>query len=116
VVTPWRSVLLPGVTTVDRLAEAGLVVDPDAPELGVSACAGRPGCVKSKADVRADARRIMPLLPAGSRVHFAGCERRCGRPSGEHHDVLAEDGGYRLDGVEVPVGRLADSLVRKGKT
>jgi precorrin-3B synthase len=113
VVTPWRSILLPEVSDVDVLVDAGFVVDPDAPK--VTACVGRPGCAKSRADVRADALRAMPFLPAGFRAHFAGCERRCGRPSGEHHDVLAEEGGYRLDGTVIPVDELTDSLAQKGK-
>lgn len=112
VVTPWRSLLLPDTRAgqVPALADAGFVVEPDAPSLGVSACIGRPGCVKSRADVRADASKVVPGLTAGLRVHFAGCERRCGRPAGEHIDVVAECGGYRVNDGWVPVARLADSL------
>ncbi len=107
VVTPWRSILVLGTLDTD----AGLIVDPDAPSLGVSACIGRPGCAKSLADVRADAARIGRT----PRVHFAGCERRCGRPAGEHVDVLATEDGYLVDGTWVPVGELAKALAEKGK-
>ncbi|MEO6083149.1 MAG: hypothetical protein ABIQ18_08580, partial [Umezawaea sp.] len=51
--TPWRSLVLPG--TPD-LAGLGLITDPDSAWHGVTACTGRPGCAKSLADVRADAR------------------------------------------------------------
>ncbi|WP_370947515.1 precorrin-3B synthase [Amycolatopsis sp. cg5] len=102
VVTPWRSVFLPGVR--DGEALAGMLT-----ERGVTACIGRPGCAKSRADVRADARRV-----AGVRAHFAGCERRCGKPAAGHIDVLAEEDGYRVDGTWVPVAALADFLLGKG--
>lgn len=105
VVTPWRSILVLGTLAADT----GLIVDPDAPSLGVSACIGRPGCAKSRADVRADATRIGRT----PRVHVAGCERRCGKPAGEHVDVLAADGGYLIDGALVPVEELATVLAEK---
>ncbi|GAB3481186.1 nitrite/sulfite reductase [Amycolatopsis cihanbeyliensis] len=110
VVTPWRTLLLPGCADDEPLAMAGLVVAAEDPVAGISACIGRPGCAKSRADVRADARAVLPVLPPGTRAHFAGCERRCGRPRGDHVDVLADGGGYRVDGAWVPVAGLADSL------
>ncbi|WP_409496352.1 precorrin-3B synthase [Amycolatopsis sp. cmx-11-12] len=106
VVTPWRSILVLG--TLD--GDSGLIVDPQAPSLGISACIGRPGCVKSLADVRADAARVGET----PRVHFAGCARRCGKPAREHVDVVATEDGYLVDGVWVPVGDLARTLARKG--
>jgi precorrin-3B synthase len=113
VVTPWRSMALIGVEAVDALADAGLIVDPGSPALRVSACIGRPGCAKSRADVRADAARV---LANGRRAHFSGCERRCGKPTGEHADVLAEGGGYRVDDTWFPVERLSESLNEKGSS
>lgn len=107
-VTPWRGVVLPGLPraaaqeALDRLAAAGFLTGEDSPWRGVTACAGRPGCAKSLADVRADAgaalRDAAPdpghrLLPA----HFSGCERRCGHPDGSWVDVVAgADGRYRV--------------------
>jgi precorrin-3B synthase len=114
VVTPWRSLLLPGVRDSSPFAAAGLVVDPDAASTSVSACIGHPGCAKSRADVRADAGTVLPGLPVRLRAHFAGCERRCGKPAGQHVDVLAEGGGYRVDDVWVRVAELTESLLQKG--
>ncbi|MFE0627342.1 precorrin-3B synthase [Streptomyces sp. NPDC058864] len=107
-VTPWRGVVLPGLPraaaqdALDRLTAAGFLTGEDSPWRGATACAGRPGCAKSLADVRADAgaalRDAAPgpghrLLP----VHFSGCERRCGHPDGSWVDVVAgADGRYRL--------------------
>jgi precorrin-3B synthase len=99
VVTPWRTVVLPDpIVSVADLAAAGLVVEPG-PAADVSACAGRPGCAKALADVRADALAAISRLPAG-RVHVSGCERRCGAPRGPHVDAVAlAGGGYLVDGI-----------------
>jgi precorrin-3B synthase len=104
-VTPWRSVVVPDLADdqVDDAAvdlhRTGIVFDEASPWLRVTACAGRPGCAKSLADVRADAVAAVLSgdLPAdGARQHWAGCERRCGRPRGEVVDVVAEGHGYRI--------------------
>ena len=103
--TPWRSVVLPdlGEDAVDDAAvdlyRTGVVFDEASPWLRVTTCAGRPGCAKSLADVRADATTaaVTGALPAGgARQHWVGCERRCGRPSGEVVDVVATPTGYRI--------------------
>src|SRR5207302_793928 len=94
-VTPWRSLVLPrpGGT-------AGLVTDPQSPWLGVTACAGRPGCANALSDVRADAAfYVHDQLSPGPRIHWSGCSRRCGRPAGSL-DVVATGLGYRVDGRE----------------
>ncbi|MFD3452296.1 precorrin-3B synthase [Streptomyces sp. NPDC058691] len=107
-VTPWRGVVVPGVPAAEapgvlaRLAGAGFLTGEDSPWRGVTACAGRPGCAKSLADVRTDAEAAVraeapgpghALLP----VHFSGCERNCGRPDGARVDVVATaDGHYRV--------------------
>lgn len=105
-VTPWRGIVVPGLTAVagaahrTAFADAGLVVSPDSPWHGAGACAGRPGCAKSLADVRADAAACLTgTLPGGADalpVYWSGCERRCGHPGGRWVDVLATDEGYRL--------------------
>ncbi|MFD7160896.1 precorrin-3B synthase [Kribbella sp. NPDC059898] len=93
-VTPWRSVVVPAGTR--GLDEVGLVTTPDSPWEGVTACAGRPGCAEALADVRTDAAKH--LVPRGRRVHWSGCERRCGKPAGEFVDVVAVGDGYLVDG------------------
>jgi precorrin-3B synthase len=105
-VTPWRSVVLGGLQAVDevvpRLESVGLVVEPESPWNGVTACAGKPGCAKALADVRADAREVTPRIDPGRKtVHWSGCERRCGRPAGEFVDVVALGKGYVIDGEPV---------------
>jgi precorrin-3B synthase len=103
--TPWRSVVVPDLAedTVDDAAvdlfRTGMVFDEASPWRQVTTCAGRPGCAKSLADVRADAAAAVRTgaLPAGgARQHWAGCERRCGRPQDGVVDVVATPTGYRI--------------------
>ncbi|MFJ8495365.1 precorrin-3B synthase [Streptomyces sp. NPDC094038] len=107
--TPWRGVILPAspASRLPHLAAVGLITDPASAWTGIGACIGRPGCGKSHADVRADAATA--LGPAGGLpVYWSGCERRCGRPHGDHVDVVAEqDGGYRVSAVRDGHARAA---------
>ncbi|MEU3353691.1 precorrin-3B synthase [Streptomyces sp. NPDC037389] len=105
-VTPWRGVVVPGLTApvaaarLAALAEAGLVTSAASPWHGAGSCTGRPGCVKSLADVRADATASLKAARSGSAgtlpVYWSGCERRCGHPGGRWVDVLATGDGYRI--------------------
>lgn len=105
--TPWRGVVVPvpgpgaerAAEALARLSVTGLVTDPASPWLHVGACIGRPGCAKSLADVRADATAGLDAARHGGGLplYWSGCERRCGRPRGEHVEVVAvPGGGYRL--------------------
>ncbi|WP_438310746.1 cobalamin biosynthesis protein CobG [Streptomyces sp. HUAS TT3] len=101
--TPWRGIVVPGLAA-DRapealaaLADAGLVTAPDHPWRSVTACTGRPGCAKSLADVRADARAVAARATGPLPVHWSGCERRCGHPRGTAWvDLVATPDGYAL--------------------
>jgi precorrin-3B synthase len=81
--TPWQSVLIPGITasTLDdvltQLNALGFATDVANPYARIVACAGSAGCAKSRADTKADAHRIAPLLPHNAQVHLSGCERAC---------------------------------------
>ncbi len=101
--TPWRTVVLPGLRPdeagrwMSDLGARGLLVDPFSDGVGVTACTGRPGCAKARADVREDARRTLRAPSGGALpVHWSGCERRCGRPQGRVVEVLATDAGYEV--------------------
>ncbi|WP_307873120.1 precorrin-3B synthase [Paractinoplanes ovalisporus] len=101
VVTPWRGVVVPDLTPeaarrwARALDDAGLPVDPTTRWAGVTACAGRPGCAKSLADVRADADSTSAYSD-GLPVHWIGCARGCGSPSGPHVRVEATPSGYAV--------------------
>jgi precorrin-3B synthase len=113
VVTPWRGLVIPGVPgsevdqLMDQLGTAGFVTDPASARIGLTTCAGRPGCAKALADVRADAARAVAIQPeAGDLpVHWVACERSCGRPAGTHVEVLATARGYDI--------RVGDTLVAR---
>lgn len=99
-VTPWHSVLIHDLDEGEAeavakvLAPMGLVFDAHSSKLQVTACTGLPGCAKSRSDVRRDALQLMSQ-GVSERVHFSGCERRCGHPRVAHSDYLAlSDGEY----------------------
>lgn len=98
VVTPWRSVLVCDLAedvadaSLRVLAPLGLVFDENSPWLTVSACTGSPGCDKSLADVRADARQALGQGTPGVHRHFVGCPRACGSPVGAQVLVATGDG------------------------
>jgi precorrin-3B synthase len=92
---------------VRELTDAGLVTDGDSKWVGVTTCAGRPGCAKALADVRADAEAAARFVD-GRPVHWVGCERGCGSPADRHVRVEATRGGYLVDGelVEGDLGEV----------
>lgn len=99
--TPWRGVLLPDLPSTEAatwattVATAGLPVEPASRWSGVSACAGRPGCAKSLADVRATAEAATRFVP-GLPVHWIGCQRACGSPATPHVRVEATPTGWKV--------------------
>nr|WP_240503078.1 precorrin-3B synthase [Streptomyces prasinopilosus] len=107
--TPWRGIVVPVPGTdvaatagaLARLAGAGLVTDASSPWLRVGACIGRPGCGRSRSDVRADAAGALADADRSSLpLYWSGCERRCGHPRGDRIDVVAApEGGYRVEAV-----------------
>ncbi|WP_306205057.1 precorrin-3B synthase [Actinoplanes sp. RD1] len=124
VFTPWRGVVLPDVAPeaadewLGVLAGAGLEVGAGSRWVGVTACAGRPGCAKSLADVRRDADAATVAVD-GLPVHWVGCARGCGSPAAPHVRVEATVQGYSVSvrsgsgSDEVTPGRLrGDQLAR----
>ncbi|MET9430867.1 cobalamin biosynthesis protein CobG [Streptomyces sp. NPDC003036] len=108
-VTPWRGFVLPGFPDraaaeerLHALDRAGFITRADSPWVGVTACTGRPGCAKSLADVRADARPM--AVDGGLPVHWSGCARRCGHPQGAWVDVVATAEGAYQTTVQKPTG------------
>jgi precorrin-3B synthase len=101
-ITPWRSVVLPGVAgaagVLREAAGLGFGTDEGSPWLRVTACAGRPGCAKALADVQADAGGFAARWPQRI-VHVSGCARHCGRPAATEVDVTATSEGYQVAGV-----------------
>lgn len=107
-ITPWYSLILHDLEedvaeqVVKVLAPNGLIFDRKSTWLRVTACTGQPGCPKALSDTRSDAAHAIAQgrLPDG-RVHFSGCDRRCGKPKGGYIDYLATgDGEYEVTSVD----------------
>jgi precorrin-3B synthase len=77
-VTPWRMLLLEGVTAVPALS--GLIHDAHDPRLAIDVCTGAPGCPQALSPTRDLARDLAAHLPAGLRLHISGCAKGCAHP------------------------------------
>ncbi|WP_246213668.1 cobalamin biosynthesis protein CobG [Kitasatospora viridis] len=120
-VTPWRTVVLPDAdpAVLPALAAHGLRTAPGSPWEGATACTGAPGCAKSLADVRADAAAALDTATGtGLPVHWSGCERRCGHPTGAWVDVLATGvHSYTIDSsTEVTTEQMAAAVAAARRT
>lgn len=104
--TPWRTLVLRGLTDPDAAARrlAGhLETDPTSRWRGLSACVGAPRCAKSLADVRGDLTAAVATGHAGGTVrqHWVGCGRACGTPGGRVAVIEAlGPGGHGPDAAE----------------
>lgn len=98
--TPFRAVLLPGVSadTLPRLAEAGFITSPGDPLLSVTACSGTPACSSASIETRDLARRLAVLkTPAqGIWLHVSGCEKGCASSSAHAVTLVGRDGDLDL--------------------
>ncbi|MQQ08840.1 precorrin-3B synthase [Epibacterium sp. SM1979] len=75
--TPWRQLLVKTQQPIPPLP--GLILDATDPRLQVIACTGAPGCLQARAQTRALARNLAPLLPQGTQLHISGCAKGCAR-------------------------------------
>ncbi len=92
--TPWRGLILEGVTTFPDLP--GVIRDPDEPLLQVSACTGAPGCISAEAPVRELARSLAALVPQGAELHVSGCAKGCAHPGPARLTLTARQGRFDL--------------------
>ncbi|MET0862880.1 MAG: cobalamin biosynthesis protein CobG [Nakamurella sp.] len=121
IVTPWRSILVPGLPPstaaglVGQLSEVGLELTAEPSWRGITACTGAPRCAHGVGETRPLAaaiagRRAVAEVPGAGAVHVVGCERRCGSPNAEHIEVLNLGAMAQLtrDGsvVEVPTAAV----------
>jgi precorrin-3B synthase len=109
-ITPWRAVLLPGVTALE-LPDCGLVADPSDPRLDIVTCTGRPGCSHGSVDVRADAAQLLALKLPG-KVHVSGCAKGCAHHAAAPVTLVGGAGRYAV----VRNGRAGDPPEIRGLT
>lgn len=77
-VTPWRMLLLEGVTEAPDLP--GLIQDSSDPRLRIDVCTGAPGCPQALSPTRDLARALAPHLRPGQHLHISGCAKGCAHP------------------------------------
>lgn len=98
--TPFRAILLPGVSAdlLSRLAEAGFVTSSDDPLLAVAACPGAPACGSANIETRGLARRLAAPKPGahGIWLHVSGCEKGCASSAPHAVTLVGRDGGLDL--------------------
>ena len=107
VVTPWRMILLPGVSTYRA---TGFIDAPGAPLLRASACPGAPFCPAATVDTRDLATALACRI--GGDIHVSGCAKGCANPRPAAITLVGRDGAFDL----VKQGRSWDEPVRRGLT
>ena len=102
-VTPWKSVILWGVspsnaaTLRDAASDLDLIVEPGDPRSRIVTCAGRPRCRSAEADTRADAAFFAAAVLAGTGLlHISGCTKGCAHPAPAATTLVATPDGYDL--------------------
>ena len=119
--TPWRSVLLPGIAAGDHdkvFAQLGgeFIVDADNPLLRVASCPGSPACkngsTRTQDDARALALLAKNLTMSGTGLHVSGCRKGCARAVSSDVTLVGRDGRYDV----VLSGRAGDNPSQFGLT
>ena len=108
--TPWRMVLLEGVTDAPDLP--GLITRADDPLLRVVACTGAPGCPQGLQPTRGLARSLAGHVPKGRLLHVSGCAKGCAMPKTQAMTLVGQTGGFGL----VPMGLASGAPVQSGLT
>ena len=114
--TPWRSLLIPGLDAADageRGHAAGFLIDPDDPRLRVAACVGAPDCARATTATRVDADALSglaPMLGPGTSLHVSGCAKGCAKAGPARATLVARDGAYDL----IVDGRAGDAPMLRG--
>jgi len=92
--TPWRTLILPGVQTIEA---PDLITDPASPLLRIDACTGSPACSQSTVTTRADANWLAKAgIPAGIALHISGCPKGCAHPASADLTLVGDTGRYNL--------------------
>ena len=141
-VGPMHAVVVADVATrnadaaLSAAADLGLLTDPAAGRIRITACSGSQGCERGRADTRADARRLRLALAAANpgdtrlAVHVSGCPKGCAHPGpsdilllaradGRGYDLHARTAAREADGrqplrVALPTGEAAVAALAIG--
>jgi precorrin-3B synthase len=102
--TPWRALLLTGVsagdavTLAEKVSSLGLIADPADPRLNIFACVGAPSCLSATVDARGDAARLAAAIGAtrDDTLHVSGCGKSCAHRGSAALTLVGRDGRYDL--------------------
>ncbi len=109
-ITPWRSMVLPGLRDASALgSDHGLILQADDPRLRVLVCTGAPGCVQASVETRALAMRLAPHVPAGCVLHVSGCAKGCAHPGQADITLVGREGCFDLVRAGAPWDKPCES-------
>ena len=102
--TPWRALLLTGVSASDEMnlrdeiTALDLITDPVDPRLNIFACVGAPSCLSASVDARGDAARLAGAIRAtrDETLHVSGCSKSCAHRGSASLTLVGRDGRYDL--------------------
>jgi precorrin-3B synthase len=102
--TPWRALLLAGVSTRDEtnlrdeVTALGLITDPADPRLNIFARVGAPDCMSASVDARGDAARLAAAIrpTLDNTLHVSGCSKSCANRGPASLTLVGRDGRYDL--------------------
>ena len=102
--TPWRALLLIGVSASDErnlrdeVTALDLITDPTDPRLNIFACVGAPSCLSATVDARGDAARLAAIIgPAhNDTLHVSACVKSCAHRGDASLTLVGRDGRYDL--------------------
>jgi precorrin-3B synthase len=101
--TPWRALLLTGVSASDEMnlrdevTALDLITDPADPRLDIFACVGAPSCLSASVDARGDAVRLAAAVGTRDQtLHVSGCSKSCAHRGAASLTLVGRDGRYDL--------------------
>ena len=101
--TPWRALLLTGVSASDEMnlrdevTALDLITDPADPRLNIFACVGAPSCLSASVDARGDAARLAAAVGTRDQtLHVSGCSKSCAHRGAASLTLVGRDGCYDL--------------------
>ena len=105
--TPWRALLLIGVSASDEMnlrdevSALDLITDPADPRLNIFACVGAPSCLSASVDARGDAARLAAIIgPAhNDTLHVSACVKSCAHRGPASLTLVGRDRAARRAGV-----------------
>jgi len=92
--TPWRMLLLEGVSDATKASKAGFVTTLGHALLDTDACPGAPYCPAASVETRTLARRVAGRVKGG--LHVSGCSKGCAHAGTAAVTLVGRDGRFDL--------------------